>query len=558
MIIQQIAIFILLLVMSLPADSQEATHCWDVMEIHLESQRSWNNPYVEGLPDGADGYLKGLFKKADGDEAGREYAISGFWDGASKWTIRFAPPFPGKWLYRTGSPDAGMNGKTGELTCRAWSETEKKENPTRRGFIRVCKTGERSGRYFEYADGTPFLWIGDTWWNWTKRKITFESFQKLADDRSAKGFTVGQLFFAGRGWGRNSSLLDETLTKPDIDAIHNVEKLIQYANAKGITVWVHGWWGGKNIAERIGSEAMRRWQRYMVHRLGAYNVIWVEAGEYNLNNYGGLGLDFWKSLGKLIKQEDPYNRLVGVHPTPPGWDGGAEAPQWSTSEVLQSETWLDYNQSQVGHGKWRNERIPEVVAQSYAANPPKPIVVTEPWYEFIEGNPSAQDIRMGAWSAILSGAAGHSYGGGQIWKAHVPEAPAGKDSWPMEMNFTADTLDYPGAKSISFMAKFLKNIPWQRLEPHPELVLENPSHFCSARPGEEYVVFLRWGGTVKMDLKPSTPNISFHYRWYDLTQEKVSKEGDVQGGSIQEFHPPEDYPGTMEYKDWLLHIYKKS
>ena len=72
----------------------------------------------------------------------------------------------------------------------------------------------------------------------------------------------------------------------------------------------------------IGEEHIRRWCRYMVHRLGACNVIWVLAGEYNMHNYGGLDLDFWKDLGQLIDAEDPYDRIIGAHPTPPGWKGG--------------------------------------------------------------------------------------------------------------------------------------------------------------------------------------------------------------------------------------------
>jgi len=44
-----------------------------------------------------------------------------------------------------------------------WSDEQKQANPTRRGFVRVCRTGHRSGRYFEYSDGTPMLWLGDTW-----------------------------------------------------------------------------------------------------------------------------------------------------------------------------------------------------------------------------------------------------------------------------------------------------------------------------------------------------------------------------------------------------------
>ena len=129
---------------------------------------------------------------------------------------------------------------TGKLTCTAWTEAEKKANPTRRGFVRVHANGPRAGRYFEYADGTPFLWIGDTWWNWTKRGIHFETFQKLADDRAQKGFTVGQLFFAANGWSRRSP------SRPRLQragpGAHPIPRtMIAYAN-RGITVWIHPWW----------------------------------------------------------------------------------------------------------------------------------------------------------------------------------------------------------------------------------------------------------------------------------------------------------------------------
>ena len=549
-------LFFLMIIIS-PTVAQNSMHPWEIFEISVESQQQFTAPYVDGLQEGEDGFIKAIFTRLDSTGSDKDYSITGFWDGGNTWKIRFAPPSPGKWGYRTISKDASINGKTGELLCQAWDENALKENPTRRGFVRVCKTGSHPGRYFEYTDGTPFLWIGDTWWNWTKNGIKLESFKKLADDRSAKSFTVGQLFFAGRGWGQESSLLDKTYTKPDIEHIHAVEEMIRYANSKGITMWVHGWWGSKNLDQSPGAETMRRWWRYMVHRLSAYNVIWVEAGEYNIDNYGGLGLEFWNSLGELIKKEDPYQRILSVHPTPPGWSSGAEAPQWSTAEVIHNQNWLDYNQSQVGHSKWRNERIPAVVSQSYAMNPPKPVVVTEPWYEFIKDAPAAADIRFGAWSAMMSGAAGHTYGGGQVWKAHVPESPADKDSWPMEMNFEVNTLDYPGAQSISYLAKFLKSTAWWQMAPHPELVKENPSPYCLAKPGEEYVIFLRWGGYMLFDLQTTAKDSSFHYAWIDLTQEKIRKEGDIQGGAIRELNPPEDYPGTFEYKDWIVHIKKK-
>lgn len=530
-------------------------HPWNIFELRMTSHEDYNNPYVDGLPDDGSPLVRAQFHGTSGDCAGMNYSIAGFWDGDSTWAVRFAPPAPGLWEYRTVSGDPGLAGKSGHLQVIPWSAKEKRANPVRRGFVRVHESGPRAGRYFEYADGTPFLWIGDTWWNWTKRGIKFSSFQKVVNDRAEKGFTVGQLFVAGNGWSRSSSLLDESYTHLDIQHMRRIDSLITYANAKGLTVWVHGWWTRQNMKERIGAENIRRWWRYLIHRLGAYNVIWVLAGEYNMYDYGGLGLDFWKDLGQTIDQEDPYDRIISAHPTPPGWSGGADAPQWSTGEVLHNEDWLDYNQSQVGHGRWRNEMIPQVVASDYRRQPAKPIVVTEPWYEFIKGYASAQDIRFGAWSAILSGAAGHSYGGGHVWKAHVPESPAGKDAWPMEMGFETNTLAYPGAQSMGILARFLRQIDWWNLEPHPELISEYPAHYCSAVPGKEYLVYLRYGGAFKLNLESAGKGLQFATRWLNPGTGKLSDGGTVGGGQIQTFSAPGGFPSQPDFQDWVLYLH---
>jgi hypothetical protein len=80
-------------------------------------------------------------------------------------------------------------------------------------------------------------------------------------------------------------------------------------------------------------------------------------------------LPFWKDVGARIKAEDPYNRIVSAHNTPPNWSGGKDGPQWSTAEILNNEQWLDYNQTQVGHGRMANEMIPSVISKSYATTP---------------------------------------------------------------------------------------------------------------------------------------------------------------------------------------------
>jgi Protein of unknown function (DUF4038)/Domain of unknown function (DUF5060)/Putative collagen-binding domain of a collagenase len=530
---------------------------WEVFSLSIVSDKKYENPYA-GIPVSGSGDLVYVtFEGSSGEAAGKQIKITGFWNGGNEWRVNFAPPYTGVWKYRSFSADRGLNGKRGSLEVTGWSDAEKKENNTRRGFVRVCEKGENAGHYFEYSDGRPFLWIGDTWWNWTKRSINPETFRNLVDDRAEKGFNVGQLFVAANGWGRESSLLDETFTIPDTEHLKRVEEMIQYANSRGITVWIHGWWTRQDMNSKIGEEKIKRYWRYLVHRFSAYNVIWVVSGEYNMYNYGGFSIDFWKQLGAMIKEEDPYERIVSLHPTPPFWDGGAEGPQWSTGSVMHAESWLDYNQSQVGHGRYANEMIPLVITEDYKRLPSKPVVVTEPWYEFIEGNPTGLDIRFGAWSAILSGAAGHTYGGGHVWLAHLPESPGGGGSWPLEKGFERNTLDYEGAVSMKHLADFFSDIEWWNMKPLPGLVAEYPQPFCLAKPGQEYILYLRYGGTVKLTMDKSSSSSVFNFYWFNPGNGTRTEAKTVNGAGILEFHCPESYPGTSDYKDWVLHIRKE-
>jgi len=550
-------IFLISLSMVIVVVKAEIIHPWQVYTLSLKSAKDYSNPYKD-IPLTKNGdLLKITFMGTDGDAINREITIIGFWNGGSEWRANFTPPATGRWEYKTSSTDRSLNGKKGKLDVVTWSDEEKNSNPVRHGFVRVNKNGDTPGHYFEYADGHPFLWIGDTWWNWTDSRIHLETFKQLVDDRAAKGFNVGQLFVPGNGWSRESSLLDDTYTIPDIEHIKKVEEMIRYANSKGITVWIHGWWSRPNMNLTIGAEKIERWWRYLVHRFGAYNVIWVLAGEYNMNNYGGFSPDFWKDLGKLIKEEDPYERIISVHNTPPFWDGGADAPQWSTGAVLHQEKWLDYNQSQVGHGKFANEMIPYIVSEDYNRKPSKPIVVTESWYEFIEGNASAMDIRFAAWSAILSGAAGHTYGGGHVWLASVPESPADERTWPLEKSFSRSTYDYAGALSMKYLAAFFKDVKWWKLSPHPEFVMEYPQPFCLANPGEEYIIYLRYGGVAKLKMDVSAASNSYFYQWYNPATGKLTETVSLKGSAFLTFSCPESYPESREYKDWVLYIHKE-
>ncbi len=122
----------------------------------------------------------------------------------------------------------------------------------------------------------------------------------------------------------------------------------------------------------------------------------------------------------------------------------------------------------------------------------------------------------------------------------------------MESGFERNTLEYPGARSMGAIGRFLKTLPWWKLEPHPELIADYPAPFCSAVPGQEYLVYLRWNGCLRLDLRPSTAGDQFEQTWIDLARFEPGAAKTVPGGGLQEFRSPK------EEGDWLLHVVKRT
>lgn len=528
---------------------------WQRAEIQLTRESEQPNPYaslpVEPRAGDASVELRGV----SGQAADAALTVIPFWDGGQSWIARFKLPLPGEWRYRVEAPGFVQHGTTGSYLC---SPAAKDSRPDL-SPIRVNRQGPRKGRYFLRASGAPFLWIGDTWWNWTKEKIRFSSFQTLVDDRAAKGFNVGQLFIPGNAFSPSASLHSDNYETIDTDHAKAVDRMLGYANSKGIAVMVVPWWtkGRSDLDSEIGRDQMKRWWRYVVHRWAAYDVIWCLAGEYNAANYGGLPLSFWKELGELVQSEDLYQHMISIHNTPPTHAGGLAAPQWHTGEVLHREAWMAFNQTQTAHGRWRNEMVPIVIRDAYQKRPAKPIVDTDPWFEFIPEAATAHDVRFAAWSALLSGAAGHTYGGGHIWRAYLPEAPEDPFSvWPYDPSFEDDTLDYAGARSMAVLAKFMLSLDWWRLEPRPELITDYPDPFCASIGDREFVIYLRWGGSPKFDLRNEDPSAAYQATWINPATGAVEATSTYQGGGMRFLKAPEDFPGTVGWRDWLVHLKK--
>ena len=135
---------------------------WQMKEITLEAADTYDNYYADVT----------CWIELKGPDFSKR--IYGFWDGDNIYKVRFVATAPGKWQWTSGSnqpDDTGLNNVTGELTAIKWTEAEKQQNPNRHGFIRATENGHA----LQYADGTPFFLVGDTWLAGTTWRLPYRN-----------------------------------------------------------------------------------------------------------------------------------------------------------------------------------------------------------------------------------------------------------------------------------------------------------------------------------------------------------------------------------------------
>src|SRR5687767_6114042 len=99
--------------------------------------------------------LDAVFAAPDGSQA----RVPAFWAGRNVWKVRYAAGSLGTHRYRTEvrGDIGGLAEQLGEVEIGPYTG----DNPLyRHGPLRVAN----NRRFFEHQDGTPFFWLGDTWW----------------------------------------------------------------------------------------------------------------------------------------------------------------------------------------------------------------------------------------------------------------------------------------------------------------------------------------------------------------------------------------------------------
>jgi hypothetical protein len=489
------------------------------------------------------------------DPSGTEYKMPAFWAGGSTWRIRFAPPSSGVYSYRTecsNRSDSSLHGRSGRLTVRPFEGTAPLY---KHGFLRVA----RDQRHFEHSDGTPFFWLGDTWWMGLCSRLDWpDGFQSLTADRIRKGFSVVQIVaglypdmppFDERGANEAGFPWERDYTRINPAYFDMADVRIQYLVDRGIVPCVVGCWG--YFLPLMGIDKMKQHWRYLIARWSAYPAFWCLAGEGTMPFYlsktkaqdSEVQKHGWTELARYVRTTDPLKHPITIHPSR------------SARDSVEDPSVLDFDMLQTGHGD--RQSIPNTinsVRHSLDTSPPMPVLVGEVCYEGIQEASREEIQRFMFWSCLLNGAGGHTYGANGIWQVNTTEKPYGLSphghSWGGPPWNIAAKL--PGSGEIGLGKALLSRYSWWKLEPRPAMLEPQwttqdywrPS--AAEIPGEAVIAFTPTGGRPLkfQNLEPKT------YRGFLFNPSDGSEQaiGTVTPDSSGVWRSPE-FP---IFRDWVL------
>ena len=504
---------------------------------------------------------------------GAELVVPAFWAGGGNWKVRFSSHEPGTYRFRTvcsDPSDAGLHGQEGACEVQPYAGG----NPLyRHGPVRVAT----DRRHFVHADGTPFFWLGDTWWMGLCKRLPWpDGFQALAADRARKGFTVVQIVaglypdmpaFDERGANEAGFPLEKDYSRISPAYFDLADCRIRHVVESGLVPCLVGCWG--YFLPWMGVETMKKHWRNLVARYGSYPVVWCLAGEGTMPYYLSpnkeadtrLQKTGWTEVAAYVRTIDPYRRPVTIHPSV------------SARLSVDDPGVLDFDMLQTGHSD--RGALPNTVrrvSESYRSEPAMPVVEGEVNYEGIGGFCGPDVQRLMFWACILNGAGGYTYGANGVWQVNTREKPYGPSPHGMSWGDTPweEAHRLPGSEQLGLAKRFLERYPWWQFEPHPEWVDppwtdelstlpltwgRHNATLAAGIPGKVRLIYCPMGSQLKA-VKGLEAGVTYRARLFNPVTGAEEDRGEIRPDAGGNWAP--QFPGLAPwfpfpiYQDWVL------
>ncbi len=416
----------------------------------------------------------------------------GFWDGARSFKVRFAPVSAGVWDWRTKcADDSALDGRSGSFECVPYSG---KLAVYRHGFVKAAP----GKKHFVHADGTPFLYLGDTHWGMYREEIdepgpfagktgAASHFKYVVDRRAQQGFTVYQ----SEPIEAKFNLRDGRVDAADIAGFRLADRYYRHIADAGLVHANAEFFFASEMTKELAGDfaALERISRYWVARFGAWPVMWTLAQEidndFYLERHGKCNFydrasNPWVKVAEFIHACDAYAHPLSGHQentSATTISGRGTNPDKSKISGGGRSAFADEAlAARCGHNWWAAQWSPSftdeidfAVPREYLASP-RPAVNYEGRYCGLWTKDFG--ARAQGWIAFLTGFCGYGYGAIDMW-LYKSNYDIGRDSHDGVEKITiadkrapwCDAIEYPSAHHMGHLRRFLESFDWWNLKP---------------------------------------------------------------------------------------------
>lgn len=418
-------------------------------------------------------------------------------------------------------------------------------------------------RYLITDDGRPFFYMADTAW-----RLFYCADREMADTylrkRKEQGFTVFMPVILSEVFGTESevnpyghyALHDWDPTRPNEAFFEHVDWIVRRAAELDLVAGILPCWG-EFVCDLLYGRGPQCFTPESAYAYGRFlgeryrrdaNIIWVLGGDRNPTSPAHVEL--WHSMARGLRDGDGGCHCITYHPAPRD-----ELQTYSSADWLPDAEWIDFNMLQTGTVIDRANYL--LIRKDYlrTGTQQKPVLDGECRYEyshefFWTKPPSgrrigAHQVRKAMYNAMLSGAAGHTYGCRCVWNFYREGTVPTRDT---DLDWRR-ALDLDGAWQMRHMRTLLwDTYPFHELEPDfdsrvvvcgqgkdgsyiPAAIASDRRHFLAYMP--ESITFC-----VDLDVLRSPARLT----WYDVRSGRFFPcTGDFRTG-VQTVIPPEDGP----------------